>query len=138
MNTAKKIAVKIFHVSTISKFPCSQGNGTMEGKLPINQQNSGLYFKGEELSFQNKLPSLLVRYFLAQQHLTGCTSELTAAMSHPAECGACGMLTTEMGSWHDTSWYLGVHPSQRLILIRITRSYGTWLCIYMILGKVSE
>lgn len=69
----------------------------MEGKLPDNQQNSGLYFKGEELSFQNKLPSVLARAFLAQQCLTACTSELIAAVSHPAECGACVMLAALEG-----------------------------------------
>lgn len=81
--------------------------------------------------FQNKLPSLLVRSFLAQQHLTACTPDLYAAVSHPAECGACVMLTAEMGSCHDTLWYLGMHPSYRIILFRIKGCHGTGLCIHM-------
>lgn len=109
----------------------------MEGKLP-DQQNSGPYFKGEELSFQNKLPPLLVTSFLPQQCLTTFTSELTAAVSHPAECGTCVIPTSETGSWQDALWYLGMHPGHRFILYRIKESYVHGYAYSCKLDKVSE
>lgn len=75
MDTTNEITVKVFHISPISKFPCSQGNGTMEGKVPDREQTSDVCFKREELSFQNKQPSLFARSFLTQWHLTAYTSE---------------------------------------------------------------
>lgn len=45
MDTTNEITVKVFHISPISKFPCSQGNGTMEGKVPDRQQTF-LFQKG--------------------------------------------------------------------------------------------
>lgn len=70
INIANEITVKVFHVSPISKFRCSQGNGAVEGKVPNSQETLGVYLK---LCFQKKQPSLFARSFSI--HLTAYVSE---------------------------------------------------------------